>query len=135
MSPPVRLPVIDVLRLMRPRTRGDCEAGERPCPWLTCEHHLALERLRRPLRRGISDDAALAIVELMSETCALDAALVGGVDNTIIGDALGITRERVRQIGELGLAELARAGLGADWTRDDLRPGRAASPVDPSDLD
>lgn len=27
----------------RPRTRGDCKDGPRPCPWVSCRHHLLLE--------------------------------------------------------------------------------------------
>ncbi len=27
----------------RPRTRGDCADGPRPCPWYRCRHHLGLE--------------------------------------------------------------------------------------------
>src|SRR5687768_2815797 len=26
--------------LERPRTRGDCGAEARPCPWVACKHHL-----------------------------------------------------------------------------------------------
>lgn len=27
----------------RPQVRGDCENGPRPCPWVSCEYHLAIE--------------------------------------------------------------------------------------------
>ena len=30
---------------MRPRTRGDCVSGPRPCPWVGCKYHLALDLL------------------------------------------------------------------------------------------
>lgn len=32
-----------MLRLPRPRTRGDCLEEARPCPWVGCRHHLLLE--------------------------------------------------------------------------------------------
>lgn len=36
-----RLPVVDGAAELpqRPRTRGECVGGERPCPWASCEHH------------------------------------------------------------------------------------------------
>lgn len=32
-----------LLAIPRPRTRGDCLAEARPCPWVGCSHHLLLE--------------------------------------------------------------------------------------------
>jgi len=37
----------------RPKTRGDCRDGLRPCPWVSCEHHLLIE-LGRPYKHGRS---------------------------------------------------------------------------------
>lgn len=31
------------LRAKRPLTRGDCLHGPRPCPWVSCKHHLYLD--------------------------------------------------------------------------------------------
>ena len=33
-------PEADALQAERPRTRGDCVNGIRPCPWVGCGHHL-----------------------------------------------------------------------------------------------
>lgn len=48
----------DVEHHERPRTRADCENGERPCPWVSCKMHLLLDvmpsgslRLHNPTRR------------------------------------------------------------------------------------
>lgn len=43
---------------VRPRTRGDCVNAVRPCPWLSCAHHLGIDiELRggegRPLAGGV----------------------------------------------------------------------------------
>src|SRR5262249_28750008 len=35
MFPPVDEP--------RPRTRAECAEGQRPCPWVSCKHHLYLD--------------------------------------------------------------------------------------------
>jgi hypothetical protein len=32
-----------MLAIPRPRTRGDCLQEARPCPWVSCRHHLLLE--------------------------------------------------------------------------------------------
>lgn len=34
--------------LDRPKTRGDCKDGPRPCPWVGCRHHLLID-----VRRGV----------------------------------------------------------------------------------
>jgi hypothetical protein len=35
--------MIAELAIPRPRTRGDCQLEARPCPWVSCRHHLLLE--------------------------------------------------------------------------------------------
>ncbi|MGN6107941.1 MAG: hypothetical protein ACTHU0_22725 [Kofleriaceae bacterium] len=32
-----------MLDIPRPKTRADCRAEARPCPWVSCRHHLLLE--------------------------------------------------------------------------------------------
>jgi hypothetical protein len=76
-----------------PRTRGDCAGVPRPCPWRACRFNLTTERHHRP--GGLS--------------CALDVADQGGSTLAEIGVALGVTRERVRQIQVKGLRHLATA--------------------------
>lgn len=61
-----------------PLTRGECVDGPRPCPHTTCRQHLG---------RG------------KSESCALDVAERDHPPTLEeVGDWLGLTRERVRQI-------------------------------------
>ena len=76
---------------MMPRTRGDCLAGPRPCPWTGCRYHLGPAR----------------------ESCALDLAGRGGMTLDEIGALLGVTRERIRQIEGTALAKLVPAL--AEW--------------------
>lgn len=75
-----------------PRTRGDCENGERPCPHTGCRHHLAD-------RRGRLHGA---------ESCALDVAEQGGITLEAAGDLMGCTRERIRQIEERALVAMRK---------------------------
>lgn len=78
-----RLPV--VVDVERPRTRGDCENGPRPCPWISCRLHLATERIT-----GLSDEHALELLESMGDTCAQDVASRGESTLQEISDALGL---------------------------------------------
>ena len=88
----------------RPRTRGDCIDGPRPCPFVSCVHHLYLDvspagsiKLNFPARE----------VHELTETCSLDVADRGGVTLEEVGALINITRERARQIEALGLAAFA----------------------------
>jgi hypothetical protein len=97
----VRLPV-----LQRPRTRGECIDGPRPCQWTTCRHHLASDLDERPgePKFVLKHDPAT-----MAETCSLDFADRGGGTLGEVGAAFGgLTRERIRQIQVSALANLIR---------------------------
>jgi hypothetical protein len=83
----------------RPRTRGDCVNGPRPCPWVGCRYHLCEVG-------GGDGRAARVALEGLSETCALDVADRGGCTLDEIGALWRITRERVRQIEGKALARL-----------------------------
>lgn len=83
---------------LRPRTRGDCERGPRPCPWVACRHHLAVERYH-PRVRGVAALEAAADADLwsMPETCALDVAELGEHTQSEVAEALGISCDRVAE--------------------------------------
>lgn len=81
---------------LAPKTRADCLAGPRPCPWASCKHHLGIphsEDDRGRKRKG-------------AETCSLDVADEGGKTLEEVGDQLGVTRERARQILEAALVKI-----------------------------
>lgn len=79
----------------RPRTRGECLGGPRPCPWVGCRHHLYLD---------VSKAGGLKFVwpgiepEGLADSCALDVADRGAHTLEATGACLNVTRERVRQI-------------------------------------
>ena len=89
----------------RPRCRADCVDGPRPCPWVSCRHHLGLDI------SGVGSLKQRTDVELdaLTETCALDVAERGGERLEAIGEMLGLTRERVRQVQEDALRKVRRA--------------------------
>jgi hypothetical protein len=121
-------PVEDV---ERPRTRRDCQSGgcneQRPCPWVSCKHHLYLDV--NPETGSIKFNRPELEPWDMVESCALDIAERGGLTLDEVGDAMNVTRERVRQIEVRGLIRLKMASptpedLGKyptpDITRDEL---------------
>lgn len=89
----------------RPRTREECVGGERPCPFVSCKHHLYLDVSARTgaIKLNFPD---LDVWE-MSETCALDIADRGGTTLEEVGAIMNLTRERIRQVEVKGLAKLA----------------------------
>ena len=61
--------------MSQPRTRSECEAGPRPCPWTTCRYWLD-----------------------RSPTCSLDVAAEG--DHTLgeVAELMGMTFDRLRTL-------------------------------------
>lgn len=94
----------------RPRTRGDCVGGPRPCGFYSCRHHLGLEvGAGGAVRLSLDPDD----LDTAPETCSLDIAdrAAQGDEVTLdeVGQLLGgLTRERVRQIESSGLRKLQR---------------------------
>jgi hypothetical protein len=89
----------------RPEARADCAAGARPCPFVSCKHHLYLDVSARTgaIKLNFPD---LEVWE-MTETCALDIADRGGTTLEEVGAIMNLTRERIRQVEVKGLAKMA----------------------------
>jgi hypothetical protein len=100
-----RLLYPDVEDVERPRTRAECSDAPRPCPFVSCKHHLYLDVSARTgaIKLNFPD---LEVWE-MSETCALDVADRGGTTLEEVGAIMNLTRERIRQVEVKGLAKLA----------------------------
>lgn len=88
----------------RPKTRADCEDGCRPCPFVSCKYHLALDV--NPKTGSIKLNFPDLEVEDMPETCVLDIADKGGLTLEETGDVLNLTRERIRQLELVAIAKL-----------------------------
>ena len=104
----------------RPRTRDDCKEGIRPCPWVSCKHHLFLDVNARTgaIKRNFPD---LEPDELV-ESCSLDVSDRGGETLENVGEILNLTRERIRQIEVRALAK-AQASRQAVALRDFVETG------------
>ncbi len=96
----------DLAGVERPRTRAACAGGQRPCPFVSCEHHLYLEATKTG---GIK----LRFPDLepweLRESCALDVADRDGTSPEDVADLLNLTRERVRQLEAIALEKLRSA--------------------------
>ena len=94
----------DVEDVVRPKLREDCAQAERPCPFVSCKHHLSPDVSARTgaIKLNFPD---LEVWE-MAETCALDVADRGGTTLEEVGAIMNLTRERIRQVEVKGLAKL-----------------------------
>ncbi|MEO9234382.1 MAG: sigma factor-like helix-turn-helix DNA-binding protein [Polyangiaceae bacterium] len=88
----------------KPRLREECVNGARPCPFVSCKHHLFLDVSARTgaIKLNFPD---LEVWD-MNETCALDVADRGGTTLEEVGAIMNLTRERIRQVEVKGLAKL-----------------------------
>lgn len=98
-----REPALDV---ERPKTRGDCYGGPRPCPFVSCRYHTYLDVTEAGglvINRPDVDPSEL------QASCSLDIADRGPVTLEQAGQVLNFTRERARQVETTALQKLAIA--------------------------
>ena len=88
----------------RPASRGECKDMPRPCPFVSCKHHLYLDV--NPETGSIKLNFPDLEPWEMKETCALDVADRGGITLEEVGEILNLTRERIRQVEVRGLLKL-----------------------------
>lgn len=116
------------LEAARPRTRGDCAEGLRPCPFVGCKHHLFLDvnLSTGAIKLNFPDRAP----DELGASCALDVAELGGTTLDEVGNLTNLTRERVRQIEA---RVLVRIRLASPSEEDPggllLRPDAAPAPT------
>jgi len=92
------------LEIRKPVARGECAGSERPCPFVSCKHHLYLDVSTKTgaIKLNFPD---LEVWD-MTETCALDVSDRGGTTLEEVGAIMNLTRERIRQVEVKGLAKL-----------------------------
>ena len=100
----------------RPKTRGECASGARPCPFVSCKHHLYLDV--NPETGSIKLNFPDLELEDMKDTCSLDVADRGGITLEEVGEILNLTRERIRQVEVRGLVKLKLVSPDGDVGRD-----------------
>lgn len=119
----------------KPVTRADCGEGLRPCPYVSCKHHLFLDVSARTgaIKLNFPD---LEVWD-MNETCALDVADRGGTTLEDVGAIMNLTRERIRQVEVKALAKLQalRDMMGLRDYVDEGPVGKRRLPVLANDTD
>lgn len=72
-----------------------CGVEQRPCLNDECRHHLAF-----------GEGPKFAKRKDKSETCSMDVAYRGGETLETVGNLMGLTRERIRQLEERAVMKL-----------------------------
>lgn len=102
-------PVADV---QRPRTRAECDGASRPCPFVACRYNLFLDV--NPKTGSIKLNFPDVDPGDMHASCVLDVAADGGESLEKVGELLNITRERARQLQDMGLVKLRLSRLAEE---------------------
>jgi hypothetical protein len=89
----------------RPHRRSECVDGPRPCPHVSCRHHLYLDV--NPNTGTIKLNFPDLEVWELAFSCALDIADRGGTAIELVSELMNVTRERIRQIEMQALSRLA----------------------------
>jgi Sigma-70, region 4 len=96
----------------RPAMREQCAQMARPCPFVSCSHHLYLDVNEET--GAIKLNFPHLEVWEMAETCSLDVADRGGITLEEVGAILNLTRERIRQVEVRGLAKIKNDDTGGE---------------------
>lgn len=112
--------LLPVIYVDRPQSRAECEEGPRPCPFVSCKHHLYLDVNPETgsLRLTFPDKE----VDELEETCSLDVAMRDGATLEQVGELVNLTRERIRQIEVRGLVKLRSCPPGEEPLPGDNEP-------------
>jgi Sigma-70, region 4 len=97
-------PLMAELDATRPKVRGDCAEGERPCPYVSCKFNLYVDV--NPRTGSVKMNFPDKELWELAETCALDVADRAGITLEEVGVIMNLTRERVRQLEMRGLGKL-----------------------------
>jgi hypothetical protein len=103
----------------RPHRRDECMDAPRPCPHVSCRHHLYLDV--NPATGTIKLNFPDLEVWELGSSCALDVADAGGTAIEAVSALMNVTRERIRQIETQALTKLAtlsHAGVLRDFDDD-----------------
>ena len=97
-------PVLCMPKPKRPQRRSDCAGGLRPCPWATCSWHAA--QVRSECKGSRLPMGQVPDVAEWAQTCTLDVIEQDGATLEDVGEVVGVTRERIRQIERATMAQL-----------------------------
>lgn len=103
----------------RPKTRADCECGERPCPWVGCAYNLFLTVNEK---NGIIKYTNPKITDPLNvppnRSCILDIADESALDQETVGKILNITRSRITQIETAAVSKVEKTPFAREYRRE-----------------
>ncbi len=108
----------------RPKVRGDCVEGARPCPYVSCKYNLYVDV--NPRTGSVKMNFPDKELWELAETCALDVADRQGITLEEVGVIMNLTRERVRQLEMRGLTKLRVIADDEPRTQAQIDAARAA---------
>ncbi len=114
---------------IRPKTRGDCLNGPRPCPWVGCKYHLYLDI--NPKTGSIKLNFPDIEPWEMQDSCVLDLADRGPVTLEDVGRIMNLTRERIRQLEASASEKVRQTRLAIEY-RDYLLEKKPDDAPDPA---
>ena len=112
----------------RPKVRGDCAQGERPCPYVSCKYNLYVDV--NPRTGSVKMNFPDKELWELADTCALDVADRQGITLEEVGVIMNLTRERVRQLEMRGLVKLRVIADDEPRTQAQIDAARAAADED-----
>lgn len=116
--PPLQLPPDWEMRSGVPASRAHCKDIPKPCPYVSCRHHLWLRLSEeQPGNPQAGKQGETTFRPSSMQSCALDVADNGGASFEEIGVFLGMDSTRGRQIAQAALEKLKKAC--ADLELDD----------------
>lgn len=93
-----------VAHIRLPQTRAECAGVARPCPFVSCRWHMFLDV--SPKTGAIKLNFPDLEPDEIPQTCVLDVVDAGGETLDGIARLMNMTRERVRQIEDMGLKKM-----------------------------
>lgn len=120
------LPVYEEYASERPKTRGDCIGGIRPCPWVGCHFNNFLDVKKDGPTSGQAIVFNFPNIEPdevpPDRSCALDIADKGGSTLEDVALLTNLTRERIRQVQDKALRKLQEKPDLHQFTDGDEKP-------------
>lgn len=113
----------------RPLTRAGCADVPRPCPYVSCRHHLALDI--NPEIGSIKLNFPDVEPWELTHSCSLDAADLGPHTLDAAGEKLNVTRERLRQLETKAVAAMQLAAKRARIVPRDVNPDNESDEPEP----
>lgn len=116
-----------LLDTFRPKTRGECVNGPRPCPWVGCRYHLGIRITSNGKVKECWPGVLDGDLSQVTTSCALDVAEEGDHTYEKTGELMNLTRQRVQQIELRGLMNPRMRGILSAWRDHNLNGGEILS--------